>query len=185
MQWEKLLDATGIKPKEGNENRPKKAEERSGNRRERELKAGMEELRQDVPRAGNELHCRKQQKKSTKKEKRIMKKRGTKMNGKEATSENLRIIKKQWLDKLRYKKVKLEKYIEKGNRKKHNIMFQQDQKSFFRTLEAVEKHEGKMPEMQRFVEFWGGIWEQNEPMPNMLWMEEMKAELGERANLLS
>ena len=67
MQWEKLLDATGIKPKEGNENRPKKAEERSGNRRERKLKAGMEELRQDVPRAGNELHCRKQQKKSTKK----------------------------------------------------------------------------------------------------------------------
>ena len=61
-----------------------------------------------------------------KKEKQIMKKCGTKMNGKDARSENLRIIKKQWLDKLRYKKVKLEKYIEKGNRKKYNIMFQQD-----------------------------------------------------------
>ena len=55
-----------------------------------------------------------------------MKKCGTKINGKDARSENLRIIKKQWLDKLRYKKVKLEKYIEKGNRKKYNIMFQQD-----------------------------------------------------------
>ena len=54
--------ATGIKLKEGNENRPKKAE--GGNRRERKLKAEMKELRQDVARAGNELHRRKQQRKS-------------------------------------------------------------------------------------------------------------------------
>ena len=93
----------------------------------------MKELRQDIVRAGNELHCRKQQRKSTKKEKRIMKELGTKMNGKEVTLKNLRIDKEQWLDKLRYKKVKLEEYIEKRNRKKHN---------FFRTLEAVEKREG-------------------------------------------
>ena len=48
------------------------------------------------------------------------------------------------------------------------------------------KHPGEMPEMQRFVEFFlggegegggGGIWEQNEPTPNMPWMEEVKAEL--------
>ena len=39
--------------------------------------------------------------------------------------------------------------------------------------------------MQRFVEFWEGIWEQNEPMPNMPWMEEVKAEMGERVNLVS
>ena len=42
-----------------------------------------------------------------------------------------------------------------------------------------------MPKMQRFVEIWGGMWEQIEPMPNMLWMEEVKAKLGERANLVS
>ena len=52
-----------------------------------------------------------------------MKELGTKISGKEATSKNLRIIKEQWLDKLRYKKMKLEKNIEKGNRKKHNIIF--------------------------------------------------------------
>ena len=85
----------------------KKAE--GGNRRERKPMAEMKELRQDVARAGNELHRRKQQRKSTKKEKRIMKELGTKMSGKEATSKNLRIVKEQWLDKLRYKKVKLEK----------------------------------------------------------------------------
>ena len=80
--------------------------------------------------------------------------------------------------------VKLEKYIEKRNWKEHN-MFQRDQKGFFQTPEAVEKWEGEMSDMQRFVEFWGGIWEQNKPTPNMPWMEEVKAELGERANLAS
>ena len=53
----------------------------------------MKELRLDVVRAGNELHRRKQQRKSTKKEKQIMKELGTKMNGKEAKLKNLRIIK--------------------------------------------------------------------------------------------
>ena len=48
---------TGIKPREGNENRPKKAE--GGNRRECKLKAEMKELRQDTTRAENELHLRK------------------------------------------------------------------------------------------------------------------------------
>ena len=64
-------------------------------------------------------------------------------------------------------------------------MFQKDQKSFFRMLEKIEKHEGEIPEMEKFVEFWGGIWEQNEPMPNMPWMEEVKAELSEKANIVS
>ena len=79
----------------------------------------------------------------------------------------------------------MEKYIGKRNRKKHFIMFQRDQKGFFWTLEALAKREGEMLKMQRFAECWGGIWEQNEPMPNMPWMEEVKAKLGKRANLVS
>ena len=39
--------------------------------------------------------------------------------------------------------------------------------------------------MQRFVEIWGDIWEQNEAMPNMARVEEMKAEQDQRANLAS
>ena len=87
-----------------------------------------------------------------------MKELGTKMNGKESTSKKLRIVIEQWLDKLHYKKVKLKKYIEIRNWKKHKIMFQRDRKGLFWTLEAVGKRESEMPEMQRFVEFWGGIW---------------------------
>ena len=64
-------------------------------------------------------------------------------------------------------------------------MFQKDQKNFFRTLEKVEKHKGEIPEMEKFVEFWGGIWEQNESTLNMPWMGEVKAELNEKANIVS
>ena len=39
--------------------------------------------------------------------------------------------------------------------------------------------------MEKIVEFWGGIWEQNEPTPNMPWIEEVKAELKEKANIVS
>ena len=66
--------------------------------------------------------------------------------GEELTSNNLKIAKDQWIDKLRYRKVKLKKCIEKGKRKQENITFQRNQKRL-----------GKMPEIEKYVEFWGGI----------------------------
>ena len=157
--------AMGVRSKESNGNGARKAE--GGNRRERKLKVEMKKLRQGIARSGNKLHRRKQQRKVTKKEKEILRELKTNMNGKEVTPKNLKMAKEQWLDKLRYKKIKLVKFIEKRNRKKDNIMLQKDQKSFFRTQEKAEKYEGEMPEMEKFVEFWRGILEQNEPTPNM------------------
>jgi hypothetical protein len=174
--------ATGVKPKDGVENRAGRAD--GGNRRERKLKADMRSLRKDIARAGNELHRRKQRRRATKKEKQILKELKTKME-KETTSQNLRAAKEVWLDKLRYKKVKLEKCVEKRWRKLDNLMFQRDQKNFFRTLEADDKKEGEMPEMEKFVEFWGGIWEHNKSTPNKPWMEEVKRELSEKALIIT
>ena len=34
-------------------------------------------------------------------------------------------------------------------------------------LEGNVVHEGEMPEMEKFVEFWGGIWEREEVTPNV------------------
>ena len=72
---------------------------------------------------------------------------------KDITNYNLRNAREQWLDKLRYKKIKSAKCEEKWRRKQDNIMFQRDQKGFFKTLEEGEVHEGEMPEMEKFVEF--------------------------------
>ena len=74
-------------------------------------------------------------------------------------SKNIRRYKKKWLDQLRYKKLKLEKMIETGNIIKDNANFEKDQKAFFKTLEAKTVYEGEPPWMEKFVEFWAGIWE--------------------------
>ena len=85
--------ATGVKPKERNKNGARKAE--GGNRQERKLRTEMKRLRQDIVRAGNELHRWKQQRKATKKEKEIIKHLRTSMNGQEITPKNLRVVKEQ------------------------------------------------------------------------------------------
>ena len=135
----------------------KKKSVNRGNRRERKLKKEIKELRQIVAKTSNELYRRIQQRKATKKEKEIIKKLRVLID-KDTTNYNLRNAREQWLDKLRYKKIKLAKCEEKRKSKQDNIMFQRDQKGFFRILEGEEAHEGEMPEMERFVKFWGGIW---------------------------
>ena len=36
--------------------------------------------------------------------------------------------------------------------------------------------------MEKFVEFWGGIWKREERTPNMPWMEEIRRQLNEKVN---
>jgi hypothetical protein len=147
----------GVKQNERYENRTRKAS--GGNRRERKLKSEIKELRQDIARTSNELHRRRQRRKASEREKQILKKLETKMNQSKVTSDNLRIMKEQCIDKQRYKKIKLEKCIEKRRKKQDNFLFQRDQKSFFKKFEGNVTREGKMPGINKFVEFWRGIWE--------------------------
>ena len=46
-------------------------------------------------------------------------------------------------------------------------MFLRDQKGFFRMLEGEEAHKGEMPEMEKFVKFWEGIWERERKEPHI------------------
>ena len=55
-----------------------------------------------------------------------------KLNDVQLNSQKLRMVKEEWINKLRYKKVKIHKYIEKRNRIQDNIMYQLDQRSFFK-----------------------------------------------------
>ena len=49
----------------------------------------------------------------------------------DATSKNIRRYKENWVDQLRYKKVKLEKMIERGKRTKDNANFEKGKKRLF------------------------------------------------------
>ena len=143
------------------------------NKREQKLKKEIKELRQIVAKMSNELYKRRQWRKATMKEKKINKELKFLIE-KDASTYNLRNAREQWLDKLRYKKIKLAKCEEKQRRKEDNIMFQWDQKGFFRMLEGEEAHKREMARMEKFVEFLGGIWEREDRTPNMPWIEEMR-----------
>ena len=84
---------------------------------------------------------RRQRRKATKKEKAIIKEFRIFID-KDTTNYNLRNAKEQWLDKLRYRKIKLAKCDEKRRRKRDNIMFKRDHKGSFRTLEGEEAQDG-------------------------------------------
>ena len=90
----------GMKQTERNGTAKKDAN--GGNRRERKLKE-IKELRQWIARTSNKLFRRKVRRKATTKEKEMLKLLKLQM-GKELTSNNLKIAKEQWIDKLRYKK---------------------------------------------------------------------------------
>ena len=133
-----------------------------------------------------------------------MKELGTKMNGREATSKKLKIVKEQWLDKFHCKKVKLEKYLEKRNQKKHYVLARP--KILFRLWKQWKSAKVtclRCRDLLRFGEASGNKssqckiccgwkrWKLNWQREQILWvnlpswMKEVKAELGERANLVS
>ena len=60
-------------------------------------------------------------------------------------------------DKFRYKKIKLQKLIEKGRRIMDNVNFERDQKNFFKKVEGGTENVGQIPEIEKFVKFWGDI----------------------------
>ena len=119
----------------------KKKSANGGNIWEQKLKKEIKELHQIVAKTSNELYRRRQQRKAAKKEKEIIKEFRVLVD-KDTTNYNLRNTRDLWLDKLRYKKIKLAKCEEKRRRKQDNSMFHRDQKGFFRTLEGEKTHEG-------------------------------------------
>ena len=68
----------------------------------------------------------------------------------------LKGYKESWIDKPRYKKIKLQKLTERGRLLMENTKFESDQKKFF-TKVGETKHVGQIPEMEQLVKFWGEI----------------------------
>ena len=60
---------------------------------------------------------------------------------KEATTCNLRIVKEQWVDKLRYKMVKLEKYMKKKEKETGQHHVSERPESLFQKIRRKEQTE--------------------------------------------
>ena len=91
----------GIDPNEKKKHTSKRLQ--NGNRRERKLKAEIKQLRQLIARTSNEIYRRKQRRKGTPKEKKILKQLKETMNETELTISVLTKHNEVWIDKLRYK----------------------------------------------------------------------------------
>ena len=142
----------GAGQKQRSGNRRQKAGGR--NQRNRKLNQEMKELRQGIARISNERHRKKSKRKVSRKEKAIIQNLKIKLNINNFGSKKLRMVKEEWIEKLRYNKMKMKKYMEQKVRRQDNIMYQRDQKSFFKKRKGTEVSEGKIPKMEKFVEYW-------------------------------
>ena len=61
-----------------------------------------------------------------------------------------------------------------------NANFERDQKNFFKKVEGRTEYVGQIPEMEKFVKFWGDIWEKDDRTPEMPWMESVSKQLRDK-----
>ena len=115
-------------------------------------------MRQILAWISNEIYGRKTKRKSTKKEKEILQKL------KKLADQQLN--RNEVLDKLRYCNIKMKHLKIKDARIRNNKMFQEDQGMFYRETQGTKQLKGKVPRMEKFEDFWAGIWADNIKTPN-------------------
>ena len=51
---------------------------------------------------------------------------------------------------------------------------------FYRNTQGTKQLKGKVPEMEKFEEFWGGIWKDNTKTPQQKWMNTVAKKIGQK-----
>ena len=169
---------SGIVQKQANYRRKYKLS--NGIRRERKLKPEIKRLRQQIARTSNGIYQITQKRKATAKEKGLMNELKKLMCGVDPTTRMFKEYKESWIDKLRYKKIKLQKLFERGRRIMDNANFERDQKNFFKKVEGETEHVGQIQEMEKFLKFWGDICEKDDRAPEMPWIESVSDHLRDK-----
>ena len=158
---------------------------RGENRRVRKLNGKMKMLRQYIARVANEIHRRKIWRKATNKEKKKLENLKRRANSDLSSLRELLAAKEKWLDELRSKKVKLEKIVARDKRIKNNNMFVQNEGTFYRQTKKLEKQVGRVPSINKFTDFWAGIWENDSKTPVTKWMKGIEKRLREKVKSTS
>ena len=89
-------------------------------------------------------------------------------------------MKDKALDEFIYRKIKLKRIKIKDARIRNNRTFQEDQGMFYRKTQGTKQLKGKVPEMEKFDEFWAGIWEDNSKTPQRKWMNTIAKKIKEK-----
>ena len=141
----------------------------------------MKMLRQYIARTANEIHQRKIWRKATNKEKKILENLKIRANSDLSSLRELLAAKEKWSDELRSKKVKLEKIVARDKRIRNcYYMFVRNEGTFYRQTKKLEKQVGRVPSINKFTDFWAGIWEDDSKTPVTKWMKGIEKRLRER-----
>ena len=109
---------SGIVQRQANYRRRNKPS--NGNSREKKLKAEMKKPRQQIARTSNDIYRTTHKRKATAKEKELLNELKKLMGRVDPPTRMLKEYKESWIDKLRYKKVKIQALIERGRQIMHN-----------------------------------------------------------------
>ena len=59
-------------------------------------------------------------------------------------------------------------------------IFEKEEKNFFKGIGGSTEYKRAVPEIDKFVKFWKGIWEKGDRTPNTIWMEKIREELNKK-----
>ena len=96
------------------------------------------------------------------------------MGGEDPTTQMLKQYMKSWTDKLRYKKIKLQKLIKRSRQIMDNANLKRDKKNFFKKVERGTNHVGQILEMEKNL---GTHMEKDDRTLEMPWMEKLSEQL--------
>ena len=143
-------------------------------------KAEIKELRQILAWTSNEIHRRRDKRKSTKKEREIFQKLKEWANQQLNRNEDLIYVKEKAWEELRYRNIKVKRIKIKDAGIRNNRMFQEDQGMFYRKTLGMKQLKGKVPKIEKFEEFWAGIWEDDTKTPQRKWMNTIARKITEK-----
>ena len=89
-------------------------------------------------------------------------------------------MKEKVRDKLAYCNIKMKRLKIKDPRIHNNKMFQEEQEIIYRKTQGTKQLKGKVPRMEKFEEFWAGIWERNTKTPKQKWMNTVAKKMGQK-----
>ena len=96
------------------------------------------------------------------------------MGGADPTMQMLKQYMESWIDKLRYKKIKLQKLIKRSRQIMDNANLKRDKKNFFKKVERGTNHVGQILEMEKNL---GTHMEKDDRTLEMPWMEKLSEQL--------
>ena len=140
----------------------------------------LKEARQIVAWSANEMNRRKTKRKATKKERQIVRRLEERVGRRMNSNAELIQAKEKALGDLRYLKVKVERARTRDARIRNNRMFVEDQAMFYRRTQGASEKTGKVPNIEKFENFWAGIWEDETQTPYRKWMNTVARKLREK-----